>query len=150
MTTIVYHYESKTIAYDSRVTSGSDIDTDDEEKCIQRGDEFWFFAGSWCDREWFIGNFQEGEKCERSIEGCAFVVIGHDVYYCCEYKGYFARTLVTWDDAIGSGRAYALAALDFGKMPTEAIDYAKNRNSATGGKIRIHKVGAKRAQLVKA
>lgn len=37
--------------------------------------------------------------------------------------------------AMGSGERYALAAMDFGKTPVEAIAYAMTRDMYTGGKI---------------
>jgi len=48
--------------------------------------------------------------------------------------------LVEYNDAMGSGEEFALAALDHGKTAEDAVAYAATRDSGTGGKIRVFDV----------
>lgn len=52
-----------------------------------------------------------------------------------EYDGTFTR--FDRPSAIGSGMAFALAAMDHGKSPGEAVAYASGRDIHTGGKITV-------------
>jgi len=42
--------------------------------------------------------------------------------------------------ALGSGADFAVAAMDFGKTPVQAVKYAITRDSMTGGKVRYFKL----------
>lgn len=44
------------------------------------------------------------------------------------------------DFAMGSGRDFALAAMDHGKTPAESIEYAKTRDVYTGGEVHTHDI----------
>lgn len=51
------------------------------------------------------------------------------------YDGIVKVPMNTAPQAIGCGSDFALAAMDLGKTPTEAVAYAITRNAGCGGKI---------------
>ena len=140
LTTIVYNHKERAIGFDSRVTSGRIIDTDNHMKMVVTGDKRWFFSGTEAHRNMFIASFVEGNKCAIEFDCGAFLVEGGDVYYCSGSDGVFSKTHLTWNDAAGSGACFAIAALDFGLSAKEAVKYAATKDSATGGKIRVFNV----------
>ena len=141
MTTIAYHHERKEIAYDGRTTRGDTIMNDNSEKMIeQRGVKF-FLCGATCDYELLMSMYF-GEKSDLVPEANALVIDGSVVYRIgCQIDGGFWKCKPDCNDAIGSGWQFALAAMDFGKCAKGAVKYAATRDSNTGGKISVARVG---------
>ncbi|WP_122503127.1 proteasome subunit beta [Pseudomonas viridiflava] len=136
MTTIAY--KDGVIAYDSRQTRGGAIVSDDCLKCeIVNGVSF-FLSGCVCDEQALIAAYF-GTPSKDPVECSGFVVdngklmmVGHD-----DKTGVWRQPLDPANpDAIGSGSAYALAAMDMGASAEEAVRAAMKRDIYTGGTVR--------------
>lgn len=137
MTTIAY--KDGVIAYDSRVTRGSLIDHDDYEKLIHRQGHRFLLTGSGCDFEALLDEFFGVKLGDKPLEASGLVVsngrlcqIGHDAE-----SGFWMDEV--WAErpfATGSGRDFALAAMDMGATAKEAVEIAAKRDVYTGGTIR--------------
>ena len=140
MTTIVYDHKARQIAVDSRTTSGGLINSECFIKWIQDGDDFWFISGPNADRERLIQHIKavDPDKPKWDIECTAFLVSAGAVYQCfVTSDGDPCKSRLTYSEAIGSGAAFALAALDHGNSARYAVAYASTRDTGTGGKIRV-------------
>ncbi|WP_122588204.1 proteasome subunit beta [Pseudomonas viridiflava] len=136
MTTIAY--KDGVIAYDSRQTRGGAIVSDDCLKCeIVDGVSF-FLSGCVCDEQALIAAYF-GTPSKNPVECSGFVVdagklimVGHD-----DKTGIWRQPLDPANaDAIGSGSAYALAAMDMGASAEGAVKAAMKRDIYTGGTVR--------------
>ncbi|WP_122605754.1 proteasome subunit beta [Pseudomonas viridiflava] len=136
MTTIAY--KDRVIAYDSRQTRGGAIVSDDCLKCeIVNGVSF-FLSGCVCDEQALIAAYF-GTPSKDPVECSGFVVdngklmmVGQE-----DKTGIWKQPLDPANaDAIGSGSAYALAAMDMGASADEAVRAAMKRDICTGGTVR--------------
>ncbi len=141
MTTIAYHHDSKLVAYDSRTTSNGYIVNNNADKSLEY-DNGMVIIGSG-DRhsvkqmaDMFVGI---SSKLEGSIEYDTLLLViangsaskvGFD-----EGKGFWVEDL-HGNTALGSGAMLAISAMDFGCSATEAVEYAKTRDTSTGGDVR--------------
>lgn len=141
MTTIAY--KDGVIAYDSRQTRGGAIISDD---CLKRevvdGVSF-FLSGAVCDEKALIAAYfgtpsKYPVECSGYvIDGGKLMLVGHD-----DKTGIWKQPLdLSNPDAIGSGSAYALAAMDMGASSEDAVRAAMKRDIYTGGKVRTVNVG---------
>lgn len=136
MTTIAY--KNGVIAYDSRQTRGGAIVSDDCSKCeIVEGVSF-FLSGAVCDEKALIAAYfgtpspVPVECSGYVVDGGKLMMVGHD-----DKTGIWRQELDPSNpDAIGSGSAYALAAMDMGASAEEAVRAAMKRDIYTGGMIR--------------
>ncbi|MCD5994163.1 proteasome subunit beta [Pseudomonas sp. CDFA 602] len=136
MTTIAY--KDGVIAYDTRQTRNGSIVSDDCSKCeIVDGVSF-FLSGCVCDEKGLIAAYF-GTPSKDPLECSGFVVdngklmlVGHD-----DKTGVWKQPLdLSNPDAIGSGSAYALAAMDMGASAEDAVRAAMRRDIYTGGVVR--------------
>lgn len=142
MTTIAY--KDGVIAYDSRVTRGYLIDHDDFEKLIHRQGHQFLLTGSGCDFPALIDEFLGVKVGDKPLDANGLVVtngrlcqIGRDAE-----SGFWMDDI--WAErsfAIGSGRDFALAAMDMGTTAKEAVEIAAKRDVYTGGTIRTLVIG---------
>lgn len=140
MTTIAYHHDTRRIAVDGRITVGDLIACDSYQKWRAVDEEIWFLTGATADFDRFIAYHQKRLSGQpEHVVSCSAIVASTDG--CFEVgltrEGEPWRSLVTYDTAMGSGRDFALGAMDHGKCAVEAIKYASKRDSATGGKISV-------------
>ncbi|AUR94645.1 hypothetical protein NVP1197A_07 [Vibrio phage 1.197.A._10N.286.54.F2] len=136
MTTIVYDHKNKTISWDSRQTSnGGEIKSDKVKKHhISNGVHFWI-AGAVCDQDLMIQHYL-GESPELVPECNCIAFDDGKVYRCgVNEQAIFWKELLTHNDGFGSGREWALAALDFGLSSKDAVKYATKKDAFSGGKI---------------
>lgn len=137
MTTIAY--KDGIIAYDSRVTRGTLIDHDDYEKLIQRGAHRVLMSGSGCDFQALLDEYLGGKHGDKPLQANALVItngklfnMGHDIE-----SGFWIDEI--WAErpfAMGSGRDFALGAMDMGATAKKAVEIAAGRDAYTGGIIR--------------
>ncbi|MBB1614517.1 proteasome subunit beta [Pseudomonas sp. UMC65] len=140
MTTIAY--KDGVIACDSRQTRADAIVSDDCLKCQVVDGVSFFLAGAVCDEKALIAAYF-GTPSSAPVECSGYVVddgkllmVGHD-----DRTGIWKQELDPLNpDAIGSGSAYALAAMDMGASAEEAVRAAMRRDIYTGGKIRTFTV----------
>jgi len=52
----------------------------------------------------------------------------------------FCEQIIKYNKGLGSGRDFAIAAMDHGKSAKEAVKYAMTRDTYTGGRIRVFNV----------
>jgi hypothetical protein len=137
MTTIAYSHKHKQIAIDSRITTNGVIRCDSYDKIIRNDIGTWFFSGSCCDNL-ALSLMKHDDHCDvvpqcsalLISEGDVYLVLVNDVNYCEWFE-------TTHDAAYGSGQDFAIAALDFGKTPKEAVEYAMTRDCNTGGSVQV-------------
>lgn len=145
MTTIVY--SKGIIAVDCRVTRGNTIDTDDcDKRLVQDGREF-FLSGCGPDFQALIDDYLGIAKNKSSLDATGIVVDG-GVLWQIGFDNTFRKLWKeivppTQDFAIGSGRDFALAALDMGADAVKAVEAAAKRDIYTGGTIRTYTVEIK-------
>jgi len=141
MTTIAYDYRNKTIAWDSRrVSSDHIIINDNESKHVEKeGIQFWF-NGIIGDCELLISAYFTG--CAEKELDCNVLAYDSGVVYLCgtNEDGSIFKDTVSSNYAIGSGRKFALAAMDLGKSAKDAVEYVKTRDIFTGGKVHSMKL----------
>ena len=136
MTTIAY--KDGVVAYDSRLTNGTQITHDDFQKCQEvKGIKF-VLSGYLCDYAKLIGAWF-GESPIGNVEAAAFVIEGETLCYASySEKDGLCKTPIWLERpyAIGSGEPHALTAMDMGATAAEAIEMAKKRDTGTGGTVR--------------
>jgi 20S proteasome alpha/beta subunit len=140
MTTIAY--KDGVIAYDSRQTRGGAIVSDEAPKCQVVDGVSFFLSGAVCDEKALIAAYF-GTPSPVPVECSGYVVddgklmiVGHD-----DKTGIWRQDLDPANpDAIGSGSAYALAAMDMGASAEDAVRAAMKRDIYTGGKVRTLRV----------
>ena len=142
MTTIAYNHKDKEIAYDSRLTCGSLIVSDEDNKAITRGDVVYISCGDVSDINKLIDNIGT-ENISHSECNVEVYFIKDGKFFRCvwPYGDSMSITPLDSNRACGSGADFALAAMDFGKNAKDAVEYAKTRDCKTGGKVKVFKVG---------
>lgn len=142
MTSIVLDYENKQIAVDSRISKGGGSYRDDYNKIHIRGNSIFILSGSTCDFDYFIDNFELYKKIDIDAElDCYGIMIESGVAYSVFMTdGIFNVDRILGNECAGSGGAYALSALDFGKSAKEAIEYAMTKDCFTGGKVHVYDI----------
>lgn len=136
MTTIAY--KDGVIAYDSRQTRNDRIVSDNAPKCQVVSGVSFFLSGAVCDEKALIAAYF-GTPSPVPVECSGYVVdggnlmmVGHD-----DKTGIWKQDLeLSNPDAIGSGSAYAVAAMDMGASAEDAVRAAMKRDIYTGGTIR--------------
>jgi len=137
MTTVVF--DGATVAWDSRVTAGTDIITDNAQKRYKVDGRTFWFSGT-------VGDFQEfaeayaGRETRRELSVSALVLDRDGLYMSSTDGREIWRTPVLAPCALGSGGDYALGAISCGKTAKEAVKIASTRDACTGGKIRVQKL----------
>jgi len=140
MTTIVYDHKNKEVACDSRYTRGDMIDTDEGDKTRKNDRGLWIFSGLVADYEDLMV-LEKNEKAEVRPECCAILISGGEAFTVdTDSEGFCIIDKLTSNFAAGSGANFGLVALDFGKTAEEAVDYAKTRDSKSGGATRVFKL----------
>lgn len=138
MTTIAYHHGTQTIAYDSRVTAGSQIFTDNEDKKREKDGRVFFLAGNSGDIDRAVFSFPD--QVELSDNPYGFMVEKGIVYWVSYEDGFPITTKLKHSQSAGSGGDYALAAMDCGCGAVEAVKVAIGRDVYSGGKVNVFKV----------
>jgi ATP-dependent protease HslVU (ClpYQ) peptidase subunit len=141
MTTIVYHHKDRQITVDSRLTDGRVIISDTFVKHKFKKSELWFFCGLAADFADLM-DLQHNDKPTVAPDASAITVRNYDVWLVTFSEGYCTHTPLEYNCSIGSGRCFALAALDFGKTSQEAAAYAATRDYLTGGELRTYDIGS--------
>ena len=134
MTTIAYHHKDKQIAVDSRTTSGNLINTDDCNKIIKLDGLLIILSGANCDVDIFISEYPD---IKTEVDCSGFLVEDKKTYHVCVKNSNLKKSLIKYNDAEGSGYAFALAAMDHGKSAKESVEYAMIRDTYTGGKVQL-------------
>lgn len=137
MTTIAYHHKSKTIAWDSRATSGNVIASDSDQKMVEvNGVKFWL-CGSVADERLLIG-MRFGEKSEVIPEANAFALDGYELFLVgVNDEALLWKQPLRYDKALGSGGDFALSAMRLGLNAKEAVEHAKTLDCYTGGEVHV-------------
>lgn len=138
MTTIAYEHKTKTIACDSQLTSDGFVEADTHIKMTKIDGIYWFFSGNEAHKNKFYEDFNFGEKTDFDFDCGAYRFDGKKVEYCCVENGVFQSYELTHNDAIGSGRFFAIASMDYGKCVKDAVEYAKTRDIYTGGTVNVY------------
>lgn len=134
-------YKNGIIAYDSRITSNSLIESDKHNKMQIHNNCRFFFSGARCDEERFIDAWFGNHSVTLTTH--AFVLDDNNVLYRCgvDCDGFWKEPVImNRHKAIGSGSNFATAAMDFGKSAKESVKYAMTRDSSCGGVIRTYKI----------
>ena len=143
MTTVCYSHKHKQVAIDSRITSNGVIRSDNHKKTLENDLGIWFFTGKVSDEK-DICKLKHNDKVDVIPEASAYVISDNKVHLVLvNSDGYCEWALLDYDDAMGSGGDFALAALDFGEDAKGAIEYAKQRDIYTGGEVRVFNVERK-------
>jgi hypothetical protein len=142
MTTIAYSHSKKELAVDSRLTEGSLIVTDKDEKFVRCSRRVFVLCGDYNASNQLVDVYLgRGPKPDKPDLDATAILIENGLVYALNYaEGEIDKWLLDHDSCFGSGGAFALAALDFGRDAKEAVAYAATRDSHTGGKIHVFKV----------
>ena len=140
MTTIAY--KDGVIAYDSRQTRRDAIVSDECQKLTVVDGVSFLLSGAVCDEKALIAAYfgtpspVPVECAGYVVDGGRLLMVGHD-----DKTGIWRQDLDPANpDAIGSGSAYALAAMDMGASAEEAVRAAMKRDIYTGGKVRTIRI----------
>lgn len=136
MTTIAY--KDGVIAYDGRQTRNDRIVSDTAQKCQVVDGVSFFLSGAVCDEKALIAAYfgtpsAVPVECSGYAVDCGrLLMVGHD-----DKTGIWKQDLdLASPDAIGSGCAYAIAAMDMGASAEDAVRAAMKRDIYTGGIVR--------------
>lgn len=145
ITTIAY--KDGIIAYDSRITQGDTISSDDFNKHVLYKGCHYFLCGEAPSFRKFIALHNNNESGEDSIdppEGCnvgALIVKDGELftanldrdgeYWCCTEP-------LDIPLAIGTGTDHALTAMDMGATAKQAVAMAIKRDVRSGGRVRTY------------
>lgn len=136
-------YKEGIVAYDSRTTRGTFIETDNCQKMTVINNHRFFMGGLVADENRFIDCWF-GNNDIKNVEITAFVLDDKGILYKSavdDDSGLWKYKLNMNDcHAIGSGSNFATAAMDFGKSAKEAVKYAITRDSGCGGMIRSYNI----------
>lgn len=137
MTTIAYKHDTKTIAWDSRATSGGLITSDESEKMTEvNGVKFWL-AGSIADERLLIDMYF-GEKSKIIPEANAIVFDEGEVFLIgVNDDALIWKQPLRSDRSIGSGGDFAMSAMRLGLSAKEAVEHAKTLDCYTGGEVHV-------------
>lgn len=137
MTTIAF--DGNIIACDTQITMGNLIHNHKSKFYNLKGGAKAAMCGSQLEIDYFVNNFVDGEVCAQicSAGGIGFtkedgLCIAYGFYV---EDGYFRKVKFETSHADGSGRDFALAAMDHGKDAIEAVKYAMTRDFYTGGEV---------------
>lgn len=139
MTTVVFDKKRNQIAIDSRLTANDTIMDDNGIKYLSINGDMWFFSGDYSDYYLLAEHYYSKPTSGKKTPSCgALVVTKNNVIQFGVLEGKRAQSIKTeFNDAIGSGAWWALAALDHGKTAKQAVEYAKTRDCYTGGKVHV-------------
>jgi ATP-dependent protease HslVU (ClpYQ) peptidase subunit len=139
MTTVIYNHKEKQIACDSRLTAGTLIVSDTIEKFKSNKKGMWFFAGAKSD-ESQIMELEHNDKPGVKPDCCALLVKNKKCYLVAFNDHYCSITENEYNESIGSGGEFALAALDFHASTETAVEYAITKDSASGGEVHVYDI----------
>jgi len=137
MTTIAF--KSGIVACDSRMTSGSRIETDEFDKHIVRdGIHFWGAGEPACIDEMI--DVVLGKLTELIIDKNDSILFMYSpkenqMYDCYVRNSGIVKTKFDYECSIGSGSSYAIAFMDTGVSASRAIELTSKRDIYTGGKV---------------
>lgn len=141
VTTIAY--KGGVIACDGRITSGSLIEDDDREKMIEREGARFFLTGATADYDMLISAYLGERVLPHPVDACSLVFrngaltcVGVDE----DLRVWEAPVPLDKPYAMGSGRTYALTAMDMGATAYQAVEMAAKRDTSTGGTIRTYEI----------
>lgn len=138
MTTIAY--KEGVIAYDSQCTKCGLIATSNYNKRYDYDGHRFFMAGTVSDMEPFFKAMIANDD-SRDFDVSGFMVDPDGkIWEVGGGGGPWKTPIIGAHAAVGSGRDFALAAMDFGKTAVDAVKYAKTRDTGTGGRVRTYKV----------
>jgi hypothetical protein len=143
MTTIVYDLARMCVATDSRATDEGVIISDTAIKHYVRDGVDFFICGSTSDEEPIMKGFlARRRKISSAVDDAsAYAWDGTALWDISAEKGVLHwYEAIDTRGAIGSGREYALAALDSGATPRQAVIAARKRDTCTGGKVVTYKL----------
>lgn len=139
MTTIAYR--DGLIATDGRTSMGPFISNDDRVKRHEHDGVVFFLCGSSGELDAFIDGWpHEGRDCDSDASGFA-VKDGEMWETGCHDKRVWRMKVDLSSDyhmAYGSGMYHAVTAMDMGCSAAEAVQMAAQRDSGTGGTIRVY------------
>jgi len=142
MTTIAFN--DKEFAYDSRVTADGIVLTDEDEKAVQIEGAYYIGVGIAYEIDKLISAHLGKEDIPEdfSPECLVYKVVkGEGVYQIGVHdEGIYCHLTKYGNYSCGTGEHFALAAMDLGKSPKEAVEYAKTRCIYTGGKVKVIKL----------
>lgn len=140
MTTIAYHHESRTIAVDSRESEGGLICSDNVDKWVNIDGVRWFTCGSISAIGDAVDQLTNGaiESSSGEFAMMALTSDGGIVVISDNGNGGVLKEQTKYSYALGSGRAFALAAMDMGMDAEQAVKYAMTRDCFTGGKVNVY------------
>jgi 20S proteasome alpha/beta subunit len=141
VTTIAY--KGGIVACDGRITSGSLIEDDDREKMIEREGVRFFMTGATADYDMLIAGYLGERVVPQPVDACSLVFrngaltcVGVDE----DLRIWEAQVPLGKPYAMGSGRTFALTAMDMGATAYQAVEMAAKRDTSTGGTIRTYEV----------
>jgi len=134
MTTIAFHHKDGQIAVDSRTISGNLINTDASNKIHKLNDLLIILSGMTCDFDIFVSEYPD---IKTDVDCSGFLVEDKKTYHICVKNGNLKKSQINYNDAEGSGYAFAISAMDHGKSAKESVEYAMTRDNCTGGKIQV-------------
>ncbi len=139
MTTIVYDHKNKQIACDSRLTGGNLIVSDGYIKFKENERGMWFFTGSKSDEEQLM-SLNHNDNPNVKPDASAFLVKDGKCFLVTFNGDYCSISENEYNHSIGSGGDFALSAIDLNKTAKEAVEYAKTRDTGTGGKVHVYDI----------
>lgn len=139
MTTIAYHHKTRVIAYDSRLTIGDAVMTDDVDKLFKcNGYRFVMCGNNFSDVRKAIEAFPSSVEIATNPYG--LLIDKGQVFWINWINGEPSTFPVDYNVSAGSGEAHAITAMDLGYDAVTAIEMAIKRDTGTGGKIRCLKL----------
>ena len=141
MTTVVYSHKEKKIGFDSRITQGGVVLSDQYCKMKEANGTKFVFSGAPSDIDMFIDMFFG--IAEGGLPEVACIYVDGDEAYTAMVgeDAQMSILKLELDFAVGSGGDWAMAGLDHGLCVEDAIKYAQERDCYSGGDINVIELG---------
>ncbi|MBX2848912.1 MAG: hypothetical protein KTR16_11370 [Acidiferrobacterales bacterium] len=122
---------------DSQVSAGDSVLSIDYDKVFCYKGRVIAMTGNPCELTHYIKKYIDGDSFDnKALDGCCMVRCQGETRMVSFYADHVSDSIETFTRCLGSGGAWAQAALDFGKAPEEAIKYAMTKDIYTGGKVK--------------
>ena len=151
MTTIAY--DGRYIVADGLCKMDSTIVSDSVEKFYYRDDLMFALCGTTQHCHEFANDFEALKSpSNKYLDAGGFLFENEEVFlvFVCPDNNVFVKNRMIGDIwADGSGRDWAIAAMDHGKTAIEAVQYAATRDIGTGGQLKCFDTHTKKFIKVK-
>lgn len=139
MTTLAW--DGRYLAADGRITTGTTIATDANQKITILGDYVVAIAGNVPDAKKLIDMLINGGKADSILSSSGLYILNGKCFsFGCDDDGELWECPSPYCNAVGTGEDHALTAMDCGNDAREAVQLSIKRDIYTGGHVTYYDI----------